>query len=211
MWQHVDDDLGSHDDLIIIKDSASCRIGIESTVIQIHKKEQFDTVTLLRKGYISFEKICLDIQQLLLPCLFEEREVHGTNASKGFDSPGQLLTHYAPCKETFFIKTIFDNQEDLKGQNIFFENQKSSILIDFHKQFLDFQDLFLKYFDLSPNGNLEEASSRLFLLLREAEQFENCNRILIHGLCCQKNTNLGKALQDRIYRSASGKYICFSF
>jgi L-threonylcarbamoyladenylate synthase len=64
-----------------ILDGGHCKIGLESTIIDLTRKP-----TILRPGCITVEKI----QKIL------KKEININNKSKKIKSPGQLKSHYSP-------------------------------------------------------------------------------------------------------------------
>ena len=78
--EHVAQSLGDKVDLII--DGGACRVGLESTVIDLTQ----DQAVILRPGVITAEEIAAVIGPL------GSAEANPTT----FKSPGQLASHYAP-------------------------------------------------------------------------------------------------------------------
>lgn len=68
-------------------------------------------------------------------------------------------------------------------------------------------------YSLSHDGDAREAMHNLYDLLRFAENVHNAKTILIHDLSDVKQMNNPEHLQtlkDKIYRSASGRYVIMS-
>jgi L-threonylcarbamoyladenylate synthase len=86
--QHVRDELGDRVDLIL--DGGPCRVGIESTVLDLAGK----TPRILRPGGISKEQI----EDVIGPV---EMVATVREASEPSPSPGQFVRHYAPRKPAF--------------------------------------------------------------------------------------------------------------
>jgi len=81
--QHVRDELGDSVDLIL--DGGPCRVGIESTVLNLAG----DRPAILRPGGISREQI----EAVIGPVMMQH---HVTSAETAALSPGQHAIHYAP-------------------------------------------------------------------------------------------------------------------
>jgi len=86
--QHVRDDLGDKVDLIL--DGGPCRVGIESTVLDVSG----DTPIILRPGAITREQI----EQVIGPVNVFQGSVETDKAAA---SPGQQEIHYAPKTPAF--------------------------------------------------------------------------------------------------------------
>lgn len=200
--QHVFDDLGFYDDLTILDSDVGCDVGIESSVVKICEENELQ---ILRPGAVQLSHIqrVLSEQSIAAVC----HVVSKVKNTGSMESPGQFLTHYAPQKESFILLSERD-----KNTNFFAVSKdllSSSALIDFFQKNAAFSKDVRCYFDLSPTGNLEEAKRNLFALLREAENKEGVQRILLPYLRNQKNQT--DDICDRIYRSASGRYASFCF
>ncbi len=81
--QHVADQLGDHVDLIL--DGGPCRVGIESTVVDLSA----DTPRILRPGAIDQAQI----EAIIGPIKFVRST---TDASQPAASPGRQAVHYSP-------------------------------------------------------------------------------------------------------------------
>ncbi len=84
--EHVRAELGDRVDLIL--DGGPCRVGIESTVLDLRRKPP----TILRPGAITLEQISTEIGQVRLG---------GRQEGKIAASPGQRPVHYAPRLPSF--------------------------------------------------------------------------------------------------------------
>lgn len=80
--QHVWDSLGNRVDMIL--DGGSCRIGVETTIIDLTSKQ----ITILRAGGLSREE---------LENFLGEKVLLNDSSSSHPKAPGQLLKHYAPA------------------------------------------------------------------------------------------------------------------
>ncbi|CAM9728132.1 unnamed protein product [Choristocarpus tenellus] len=136
-------------------------------------------------------------------------------------SPGQLLQHYSPYLETYLVvmgdMTVAatnsvqtrESTEGLAHKNDFNLPglASTSVVIDFGGQLQALRGTALAYKDLSPGGDAKEAAVGLFRSLRWAEAHASAERLLILGLPSRSNDDLSGAVNDRIYRAASGKVI----
>jgi L-threonylcarbamoyladenylate synthase len=98
--QHVRDELGDRVDLIL--DGGSCRVGIESTVLDLSA----DTPTILRPGGVSRQQIEAVIGPVTL-------FAGAAPADQPAASPGQLALHYAPRTPAFRFETSQRRQIDV--------------------------------------------------------------------------------------------------
>jgi L-threonylcarbamoyladenylate synthase len=90
--QHVRDELGDTVDLIL--DGGPCRVGIESTVLDLST----GTPTILRPGGVSREQI----EEVIGPVQMKSMlHPEGSRVSTPMTSPGQQPVHYAPRTPAF--------------------------------------------------------------------------------------------------------------
>lgn len=158
--QHVADSLGKNVDLIL--KGGACKIGVESTVLLVDKHP-----TLLRFGGILPAQIEQVIGQKVRTFLTDETAPR---------SPGQSLSHYAPCKP------LRINAKRVK---------KDEVLLGFGpvKCFLN----------LSPTGSLQEASANLFAFLHQLDKDKSIQKIAVSPI---PQKDLGLAINDRLKRAA---------
>jgi L-threonylcarbamoyladenylate synthase len=205
--KHVFDDLGSYPNLLILDHPDTCEIGIESTIVKISED---NGISILRPGAVSSFQIKKILEE---NGIFNEvnplkREVKFEDIKKvsaiGLDSPGQLLTHYAPNIEAFIIQ----NNQTMKDipQMFMKELLIESVVIDYKSINKNLEQFALRYFDLSVLGNIQEASRNLFSFLRKAESIDKSKYILLPNLFSENNEKMN-AIFDRIYRAASGKFV----
>ncbi|MEO1092065.1 MAG: L-threonylcarbamoyladenylate synthase [Pseudomonadota bacterium] len=135
---HVVDGLGGRIDLVL--DAGPCRIGIESTVVDVTGPAP----RLLRPGGVTREAL-----EALLGTL-------GTDDSTGdggvLRSPGQLSSHYAPLLPVRLDATSAAADEAFLG---FGGRDVPGAAVSL---------------DLSPSGDLDEAARNLFAMLRELDR-----------------------------------------
>ncbi len=201
MADHVFTDLGEYPNLLILESNIPCRIGIESTILKIDDE---NNISLLRPGAISSLEIqkTLMLNNINVNIKHKRREIKQENMNE-IESSGQLLTHYSPLLETFILCNKISSKPELKMDDNFLG---LSVILDYNSLHKNLIDKFSAYFDLSPEGNLAEASYNLFTYLRKAEVINGAKYILLPDF--SKNSDeMAIAIFDRIYRSASGKFV----
>ncbi|OQY35356.1 MAG: threonylcarbamoyl-AMP synthase [Spirochaetaceae bacterium 4572_59] len=168
--QHVEENLGNRIDLIL--DGGPCRIGVESTVLDLTK----DIPLILRPGGLSIES---------LREVIEDVEVYNrTTVSPS--SPGQLKMHYSPRKALYIV----DSADDVSTRS------GAGILL-FKKG--PHTDGFAAEEVLSESGDPVEAAATLFTALHRLDAAEGTNRIYVEKVPL---TGLGAAVMDRIYKAS---------
>jgi L-threonylcarbamoyladenylate synthase len=158
--EHVEADVGGEVDMIL--DGGSSDAGLESTIVALAPQP-----TLLRPGAIAREDI-----EAVLNCRLEDfRE------SK-VQSPGQLLSHYAPRAALRVNAVAALPGEALLGFGPF---APESAL------------------NLSPTGDLREAAANLFAYLRALDA-QKPSRIAVMPI---PEAGLGEAINDRLRRASA--------
>lgn len=169
--QHVVNQLGEKVDIIL--DGGNCKVGVESTIMQIEE----DEFTLLRPGGLPVE----EIENLLGIKLNRKIPINETP-----NSPGQLPFHYSP-KIPLKIIGRFD-ETTLEGKKVgalFFKSKS----IDFN---------FADERFLSKEGCLTEAAANLFAFLHDMEK-EDLDLIIAEPF---DEEGLGRAIMDRLNKAA---------
>jgi L-threonylcarbamoyladenylate synthase len=168
---HVQAQLGEKIDYIL--EGGACAVGIESTIVGFEK----DQPVIYRLGGISVEEIERVIGKVKI------------NAHSSGDpvSPGMLKSHYAP-----FTRVEIGNIEALQANNM---DQKYGILA-FSKKYLD--DDSENQYILSPDGDLNEAATRLFSGLRHLDALD-LDIILTEYV---PDEGLGRGINDRLRRAS---------
>jgi len=170
--QHVNDQLGNEIEYIL--DGGECKVGIESTIVGFE-----DSVPVIyRLGGLRVE----DIESVT-----GHVQVNTTSVSNP-QAPGQLQSHYAPRKQV-----LIGDIHQLISEN----KSKSVGVLSFKK--LSFSTGVKKEIVLSPSGNLNEASQKLFSALRELDKSDV--DIILTELV--PDIGLGRAINDRLRRAAS--------
>lgn len=170
--QHVAQQLGEK--IPYILDGGECEVGLESTIIDLSKKE----ITILRLGGLSLEEI-------------EETLGYNVSANQNSSSnpkaPGMLSSHYSPSKKIIFDEeSIWINSKNLsKNGAIRFKS--------YHPQ-IEKQNQWI----LSSRGDLNEAARSLFKVLRETDSTN------LEFIYAEKfpEIGLGRAINDRLKRAS---------
>lgn len=146
-------------------------VGVESTIVGFEENQ----VIVYRPGGISNEAIESVVGKII---------VNNTESSKPL-SPGQLKSHYAPTKPLVIYKEgmVMQNNAAVIGYDQYIEG------VNPEHQFL-----------LSPTGDLQEAASKLFAVMRQLDQSNYSTIYAIHF----PDNGLGIAINDRLQRAAVG-------
>jgi len=167
---HVAQSLGKNVAAII--DDGPCRIGIESTVLDLTGEEP----VLLRPGGVTIEEIETIIGR---PPRLPEPTAK-SNGSEALKSPGTMAAHYAPGLPLRLNITMVEKGEALLA---FGPHTRSG---------------FASQRNLSPSGDLKEAAANLFAMLRDLDRPE-FTAIAVMAI---PDTGLGQAINDRLARAA---------
>lgn len=166
--QAVIDNFVDHDDLFVI-DGGECNVGIESTIIDVSSGKY---ASVLRYGIITpeeIEKICpLSVSK---------------NKSNKPIAPGMMFRHYAP-KHEMMINSNTCSEADT--------------YLDFSGNHKYLKNVAVKYLDLSEEGDLKQAASNLFKMLRILDD-SDCSKIVVSPI---ENTGIGIAINDKLKRAA---------
>jgi L-threonylcarbamoyladenylate synthase len=181
--QHVYDDLGDKVDMIL--DAGPCQAGVESTVISL--VDPADPV-LLRPGALSVERIQNVIGPVRMGYNSPSRFNPG-NPEAPLPAPGLLATHYAPRTPMLLVDQI---PETLPPGKIGLLSLTP----------IEHPDRFTAVRVLSETGNLTEAATRLFAMLRELDALK-LDRIIARRV---PDSGLGLAINDRLTRASGNKH-----
>uniref|UniRef100_M4BCJ7 Threonylcarbamoyl-AMP synthase n=1 Tax=Hyaloperonospora arabidopsidis (strain Emoy2) TaxID=559515 RepID=M4BCJ7_HYAAE len=203
--QHVLDDLGSCKNLSILEasDEGCCKVGIESTVVKIMPEEH--KLIVFRRGGVSelmLKQVLRENAELLggqyeVVTIQEEATMQTEEAQQ---APGQMITHYAPDVDTYLFQADASEKMDASSA----QDVSHWVVIDFHGKLVSLKNRVRAYLDLSPTGDVVEASQRIFDSLRWSENVEGVERVVISGVASESHQQAA-ALHDRMYRAASGK------
>ncbi len=157
--QHVKSSLGDLTPMIL--DGGACKSGIESTIVAVRG----ENYQILRQGPITLEDLETSIGKTGITADFEQIE-----------SPGQLLSHYAPTKPVRLDVTRANIQE-------------------FHIGF----GAIAGHYNLSGAGDLAEAASHLFSAMHLADSSDK-SAIAVAPI---PKYGIGRAINDRLTRAAT--------
>ena len=139
--QHVDEQLGDKIDMVL--DGGTCRVGVESTVLDMTGKRPI----ILRPGGISYEELLAAIPDV---------EIYNRTTATP-TAPGQLKMHYSPIKPLYIVQSLKEiHKRENAGALIF---QSGSDINGFAETEI-----------LSPSGNPVEAAANLFVSLHKLDR-----------------------------------------
>lgn len=154
----------------LILDGGPCEVGVESTIIRVEENR----VILLRPGGIPTEHI--------------ERltglRIAGQEDSKVIESPGQMPWHYAPSSKLVIVP---------EGSPV--PTSSEIAFCAFRKA----REGFFACEVLSPDGDLKEAASKLFSVLRKLDA-SGANVIYAEAV---PEKGLGRAIMNRLKKAAA--------
>lgn len=176
--RHVQESLGGRVPMIIA--GGACAVGLESTVLDLSGAEP----VIVRPGAVTAE----DLEPYLGPVVTDPG---GHDRPR---SPGQLLKHYAPSIPVRLnVVDVEAGEALLAFGSAKFMGVKGG---GFAKELGD-----EKFRNLSEGGDLNEAASNLFSMLRELDNAAN-TRIAVMSI---PDKGLGIAINDRLRRAARGR------
>lgn len=126
--------------------TASCAIGIESTVVKLLPST--NEVLILRHGGVS-ESALKELPSLTVRNIFSKTQNSSDNIH-AHSAPGQLISHYAPDVTAYLVQdlnTVTTNDSNMVATK---DSISSAVIIDFMGQLLKHKDNCLSYMDLSP-------------------------------------------------------------
>ena len=168
--EHVMEGLGGK--ISYILDGGPCAVGLESTIVGFEDGE----IIIHRLGGVTVEDIRKTTGKDPVLNLLHKRP----------ETPGQLKSHYAPS-----TKLMVGDVNELLMKN----RDKKIAVISFTKNYSGVAGNFV----LSPSGNMHEAASNLFSVLREIDNLD-VNLILAEKF---PDEGIGRAINDRLSRASS--------
>jgi L-threonylcarbamoyladenylate synthase len=169
--QHVAEQLGDRIDLIL--DGGPCRVGVESTVLQVEPAPP----TVLRGG-VTVEELEEALGKVVVASA--DAEVSAPQLA-----PGRLSQHYAPRTR---VKLVADLRTGPSGSDV--------AAIAFRSA--PDGNVYAAVECLSPRGELREAAANIFAALRRLDAL-GASRIVAELL---PEKGLGRAVNDRLCRAA---------
>lgn len=172
-------DVFSRQELPLVVDGGSCSVGLESTIVSCVPSSP---LSILRPGAITLE----DLQGIF----GDDVQVHAATSQDQSQpaAPGMLLSHYAPN-----AKLVFACVGDEIG------NGRTLLTFSGVKLAKESQDNLVAQMDLSPSGDIREAASNLFSMLRELD----ANAPEVIHVIPPSQVGLGVAIHDRLQRAAA--------
>lgn len=183
--EHVAEQLGERIDYIL--DGGPCRVGVESTVLQIGEA----SATLLRPGGLPVE----EIESVIGPVHVPGPSVSGEAEPQPEASPGRLPRHYAPRTP---LRIVADAQALSSALEQECHADKARRLGLLTRQAVAETTPFAVVEVLSPTGDLVEAAANFFAALR---RLDAAGLDLIVALPFPEE-GLGRALNDRLRRAS---------
>jgi L-threonylcarbamoyladenylate synthase len=198
--EHVREQLGDRVDLIL--DGGPCRVGVESTVLQLTDGQP----RLLRPGGVTLEEIesVIGSVEVSLP---SEHPI-----TTAMPSPGMLPQHYAPrtplivCERESALTSSANAKDSIlpsplggEGPGVRGAPRGQSGLLTLQPVSDEASRQFSRIEILSPTGDLREAAANFFAALRRLDA-AGLDVIIAHPF---PNTGLGLALNDRLRRAAT--------
>ncbi|KAH9259326.1 Sua5/YciO/YrdC/YwlC family tRNA threonylcarbamoyl adenosine modification protein [Batrachochytrium salamandrivorans] len=202
--QHVVDDLGEFPIFVVDSgDQVDCAVGIESTVVGLG--EEGDSVTLFRRGGVSESALAnalRGVAKIKLSPSLSSRDTSNNDATAQV-APGQLLTHYSPDNVECFLW-----QHGLVEATLPFPLGET-VIVDFNGAMREHAARALAYKDLSPTGDVAQACHDVFHVLRWTETVLGARAVVLPDVSAGTPVALGLdgALDDRLFRAASGKRV----
>jgi L-threonylcarbamoyladenylate synthase len=172
---HVQQQLGA--EVAYILDGGPCTVGLESTILDLSGPDP----KVLRLGGLPLESI-----EAVL-----KRKLSTQTSSSNPKAPGMLVKHYAP-----HVSMVWQQQ------------YHAPLLPAYRVAWLRFSAMIpeipaAQQFVLSPQGDLREAASRLFALLRELDQHD-FDLIVAEPV---PDVGLGRAINDRLQRAVQSSLL----
>lgn len=169
--EHVVKQLGLK--IPFVLDGGRCQIGIESTIVGM----EMDDLVVYRIGGLSLENIRS----------VYKGDIKMNISSSHPESPGMILSHYAPKKPLFL-----GDKESLLSMG----ESKNAAVLCFQEKWSEIGAK--NQWVLSESADYEEAAHRLFSFLREMDEAD-ITHILAEKL---PEEGLGMAINDRLYRAS---------
>merc|ERR1711920_471512 len=121
-------------------------------------------------------RVSVEYSEKLLASAQALRQCEESHVGCSQESPGLLLKHYAPSVPSALLTS--EPSQETSGQEPLSHQVSRSVLVDLAQRMRPAHKHFMKVFDfcqerdcLEAAGSVEEACSRAFAVLREAEAF----------------------------------------
>jgi L-threonylcarbamoyladenylate synthase len=176
--KHAAESLGDNAPYILA--AGTCDVGLESTVLDLSGED----AVILRPGAVTAE----DLEPYLGVVEIDD------GAHSKPKSPGQLLKHYAPS-----IPVRLNAVDVEEGEALLAFSSTKFMGIKSGGGVASLPEESLK--NLSEDGDLAEAASNLFMMLRDLDRPKH-KAIAVMNI---PNTGVGIAINDRLKRAAQGR------
>ncbi len=187
--EDVYDELKNSMDYII--DGGKCEVGIESTVVKVED----GSVRILRPGRITKE----DIETIVSSVILDEHILGEVKENEKVLSPGMKYRHYAPKTKCVMIYSKDNSAMVDRINEIANEYNKATVICSSENKE---QYTGKEILDYGSKENLEEISSNIFSMLRNADKNES-DIILIEGI---ESSGIGLAIMNRLIRACSHEF-----
>ena len=177
----------------MILDGGECSVGVESTIVKIIDEND---VVLLRPGAVTIE----DLEAKGINVTVAQAVTAALKEGEVVESPGMKYRHYAPSVPFVLLKG-----NNKSRQNYLRKINEAYAVICYSEELITYQRLLgeNKVYDLGPENDPKTHASRLFSLLRRADQ-NVFNRIYAP---LPQTDGIGLALYNRMIRAAAHQII----
>ena len=187
--KHVEHDLDGRVDMII--DGGECDVGLESTIVKLDE----DKVTLLRPGGVTYEMLC----ELLGDVEIAHGVLEKPEADAKVESPGMLISHYAPQAPFFLVK----GDDSAVSEFLYEKAAVDGVFVIASEDFLGDLNNTDKIISLGDRTDDSLAAHRLFSALREADELGASEIYAKYP----DTEGIGLALLNRMLRAAAFRVI----
>lgn len=186
---HVMDDLGGRIPLIL--DAGACRIGVESTIIDITAHPP----TVLRHGGVPAEQLTT-----LLGDIVVRQRIIGTHEAA--PAPGMLLKHYAP--RTPLI--VYRGATTHLYRAILTHPQDSTLWLCYDEDVVYAQTHHIPHISLGSHHDSTTIARNLFAVLRTADHSGTSLLVVAEP----QGDGVAAAVRDRLFRASEGRVVVLS-
>jgi L-threonylcarbamoyladenylate synthase len=177
-FSHAYDDLNGKIEAII--DGGPCRIGVESTVLDISE----DKCEILRPGGITLEQI-----QKIVP----NASIGVPRPGESPKAPGMKYRHYSPAAVLYVVRGDHDAVSAYINQKA----DKHSVILAFSKHLRDYPRKTV--WSLGDDQDLSQAANRLFSYFRQADK-QGFDTIYCEDIEAEKG--LAITVKNRLYKAS---------
>ncbi len=179
--QHVMDDLSGKIDVVI--DGGSCRVGIESTVLDISK----EVPVILRPGAVTLD----DLQKVIPVVSVAKSVLSGVTEKEAPLSPGMKYTHYSPEAEIVLV-----SGSDEEFAKFISSAEEEAVVVCYDE---DVSRISRPYFAMGKKEDYAAQAAEIFSILREIDKTK-AKKAYVRAPSIK---GVGLALYNRLIRAAS--------